>query len=173
MMQKLSDELIKKAKKVKLFLLDVDGTLTDGKIIVHSDGSESKNFNVRDGMGIAIAITKGYKFAVVSGRYSKVVEHRTSELKFHEVHQAVQNKLKVFHQILENLGLKPEETAYIGDDINDLPVMNEAGFSSAPKDADETVLAKVDFVSRFAGGDGAVRELIELVLTAKRDWELD
>jgi 3-deoxy-D-manno-octulosonate 8-phosphate phosphatase (KDO 8-P phosphatase) len=166
----LSSELSERAKAVKLFVLDVDGVLTDGKIILNDDGVESKNFNVRDGMAIAIAIRKGYEFAIISGRYSKVVERRAAELGIREVFQNAGDKLKVFHTVLAKFELHAEEAAFMGDDINDLPILRECGFSSSPSDADEHVVEEVRFVSSKAGGEGAVRELVELVLEAQKNW---
>ncbi len=168
----LSPDAQKKVKAIKLFVLDVDGVLTDGKIIINDDGVESKNFNVRDGMAMAIARRKGYRFAVISGRYSKVVEHRITELGIEEIHQNVSDKRKKFYEVLEKLGLEAKEAAFIGDDINDMPIIEVAGLSAAPKDGDESVLEKVDFVSRFNGGEGAVREFVETVLKEHRQWGL-
>lgn len=169
-MTPLTGDLFERAKGIKLFVLDVDGVLTDGNIILNDDGVESKNFNVRDGMGISIAIRKGYEFAIISGRYSKVTERRAAELGIREVFQNAGDKLKVFHSVLAKFGLKPEESAFMGDDINDLPILRVCGFSSSPSDADEHVVEEAKFVSSKAGGDGAVREMVELVLEAQKNW---
>ncbi len=163
-------DVLKKAEKIKLFVLDVDGVLTDGKIIIDDDGKESKHFNVRDGMGIAVARDIGYMFAIISGRYSKVVEHRVAELKMNEIVQGAGDKLEVFNRLLEKLGVTAEEAVFVGDDINDIPVLTAAGFSAAPADADESVKPVVDFVCNKPGGGGAVREVIELVLTVQGKW---
>lgn len=169
--KKPDPEIVKKAKKIKIIILDVDGVLTDGGIIVNDDGEESKNFYVRDGLAIVVAAKRAMKFAVISGRYSKVVEVRMSELGIHDVHQNAMNKVKVFESILAKQNLTAQEAAFIGDDVNDLDVLELAGLSCAPSDADETVKAKVNWVSSFGGGKGAVREMIELILTEQGKWD--
>ncbi|MDH5543562.1 MAG: HAD family hydrolase [Nitrospinota bacterium] len=168
----LSEELARKAKGIKLFVLDVDGVLTDGRIIVNDEGVESKNFNVRDGMALAIARRKGFHLAIISGRFSRVVEHRANELGIKDVHQGVSDKLAVFNEVLKKLGIPAEEASFIGDDINDLPPMEACGFSAAPSDADEKVKATAGYVCSKPGGNGAVRELIEVVLSAQHKWGL-
>ena len=163
--------LIKKIRQIKLIVLDVDGVLTDGRIIVNDDGVESKNFYVRDGLAIAVAILKEMKFAVISGRYSKAVELRANELGIHDVHQNVMHKLKVFESILVKLNLTLQEAAFMGDDVNDMEVLEQAGFSAAPADADEPVKSCVNWVSNFGGGKGAVREMIEMILKEQGKWD--
>ncbi len=158
------------ARDVSMIVLDVDGVLTDGKIIIDGDGRESKNFFVRDGLGIAEAVKAGYKVVIISGRNSPVVEHRARELKIHEVHQGVGDKLGVFKRVLEKHGLASGQTAFMGDDVNDLTVLNAAGFSAAPADADELVRNTVRWVSRRTGGNGAVREMIEFIMKTQHKW---
>lgn len=158
------------ARDVSMIVLDVDGVLTDGRIIVDGDGLESKNFYVRDGLAIAEAVKAGYTVVIISGRHSPVVEHRARELKIHEVHQGVGDKLGVFKKVLEKHGLVSGQTAYMGDDVNDLAVMNAAGFSAAPADADETVRSAARWVSRRNGGNGAVREMIEFIMKTQHKW---
>ncbi len=169
--KKPGPEILKKAKKIKIIILDVDGVLTDGGIIVDDNGVESKNFYVRDGLAIAVAVRRDMKFSIISGRYSKVVELRTSELGIRDVHQNAMDKVKVFESILAKQNLTPDDAAFIGDDVNDLGVLELAGLSFAPSDADETVKSKVNWVSSFGGGKGAVREMIELILTAQGKWD--
>lgn len=168
----LPSEILEKAKGIKLIVLDVDGVLTDGKIIINSEGVESKNFYVRDGMALCIAREKGYLLAIISARYSRVVEHRASELGIHEIHQNVTDKLKIFHSVLDKFKIEADQAAFIGDDVNDISVMKAVGFSAAPRDADENAKLKADFISRHAGGEGAVREFIELILTQQNNWEI-
>lgn len=158
------------ARDVTMIVLDVDGVLTDGKIIIDGDGRESKGFYVRDGLAIAEAVKAGYKVVIISGRNSPVVEHRARELKIHEVHQGISDKLGVFKQVLEKHGLTSGQTAFMGDDVNDLAVLKAAGFSAAPADADETVCASVRWVSRRNGGAGAVREMIEFIMKTHHKW---
>ncbi|MBI5637604.1 MAG: HAD-IIIA family hydrolase [Nitrospinae bacterium] len=158
------------ARGVAMFVLDVDGVMTDGKIILDGDGQESKNFYVRDGLGIAEAVKAGYKVVIISGRHSPVVEHRARELRIHEVRQGVGDKLGIFEQILEKHSLNASQAAFMGDDVNDLAVLKAAGFSAAPADADETVRAEADWVSRHNGGAGAVREMIEFIMKTQHKW---
>lgn len=158
------------ARDVSMIVLDVDGVLTDGKIIIDGDGQESKNFFVRDGLAIAEAVKAGYKVVIISGRHSPVVERRAKELKIHDVYQGVGDKLSVFKQVLEKHGLTSGQTAFMGDDVNDLAVLKAAGFAAAPADADETVRAGADWVSCRNGGAGAVREMIEFIMKTQHKW---
>ncbi|MBI3793195.1 MAG: HAD hydrolase family protein [Nitrospinae bacterium] len=167
---KLSPSLLKAAKKIELIALDVDGVLTDGKIIIDDKGAESKHFNVRDGMGIAVALKQGLQVAVISGRYSKVVEHRAKELKIPHVYQDVADKKLVFVKLLAKLKLAPVQAAFMGDDVNDAEVLSLAGFSCAPSDADDAAKASALWVSSRRGGDGAVREMCQLIMTAQGKW---
>lgn len=160
-----------KAGKIKLIVLDVDGTLTDGSIIIDNNRTESKAFNVADGFAIASAVEQGMRFAIITGRSSEVVKHRAGELKINEVHQGIRNKIEKLDEILEKYGYSYEETAYIGDDINDLPAINRAGFTACPKDADIFIKSKVDFVSNFDGGRGAVREFVKFIMEVNGKWE--
>jgi 3-deoxy-D-manno-octulosonate 8-phosphate phosphatase (KDO 8-P phosphatase) len=158
------------AGKISLFALDVDGVMTEGSITINDDGVETKSFNVRDGMAIAIALRNGFQVAIISGRYSKVVERRAAELKIQHVYQGVGEKTKVFEQLLAKLDLKPSQAAFMGDDINDVDTLRRAGFSAAPSDADPEAKKAARWVSSFAGGRGAVRELIQLVMTRQKKW---
>lgn len=158
------------AAKISLVALDVDGVMTDGKITVSDDGVESKNFYVRDGMAMVLALKHGLQIAVISGRRSKVVEHRARELKIMHVYQGAGDKLSVLKRLLVKLKLKPSRAAFMGDDINDLEAMEFAGFSAAPADADSSVLMAAGWISSFPGGGGAVRELIRLIMTSQGKW---
>ncbi|GMT42638.1 MAG: hypothetical protein IEMM0002_1049 [bacterium] len=160
------------AKKIKIIILDVDGVMTDGKIIVNDDGVESKNFHVRDGLAIALAVRNGMLFSIISGRYSKVVERRVIPLGIHDIHQNVSDKLKVFEAVLAKNNLEAEQAAFMGDDINDIDVLQKAGYSAAPSDADETVKKIVSWVSSYPGGGGAVREMIQFIMTKQKNWGL-
>jgi 3-deoxy-D-manno-octulosonate 8-phosphate phosphatase (KDO 8-P phosphatase) len=170
MTRKISQAHARLAGKISLFALDVDGVMTDGNITIHDDGTETKNFNVRDGMAIALAIKNGFQVAIISGRYSKVVDRRATELKIPHVYQDVGDKTKVFEQLLSKLDLKPSQAAFMGDDINDVETLKLAGFSGAPSDADPAAKKAALWVSSFAGGQGAVRELIQFVMTAQKKW---
>lgn len=156
---------------IKVIILDVDGTLTDGKIYYDSNGNEMKVFNVKDGMAIAQAINCGIEVGIITGRKSSIVEKRALELKIKYVYQGIHNKLEAIDEILKNRGLNYENTIYIGDDINDLDIMNRVAISACPKDACYDVLLCCDIISKFNGGEGAVREIIEIILKKQGKWE--
>jgi 3-deoxy-D-manno-octulosonate 8-phosphate phosphatase (KDO 8-P phosphatase) len=161
----------KKAKNIKLVVLDVDGTLTDGGIAIDNNGVEAKIFNVKDGFAIAQAIKYGLKFAIITGRESQIVEKRSLELKIEEIHQGVKNKMEKLDDILDKYGVSYEEVAYMGDDVNDIPAFIKAGFTGAPQDATTEVYNLADFRSRYPGGKGAVREFVEYILREQEIWE--
>ncbi len=158
-------------KKIKLLILDVDGVMTDGRIIFDSNGVESKFFNVKDGHGIKMLQRSGIEVGIVSGRQSQVVANRARELGIDRVYQGSLDKLTPYLEILETSGLADEQVAYMGDDIIDLPVMRRVGFAAAPADALEYVLQYAHFVAKNRGGWGAVREVCDLILTAQGTWE--
>ncbi|MBU2262566.1 MAG: HAD-IIIA family hydrolase [Proteobacteria bacterium] len=170
-MGEVTDErLLNKIRRVKLLILDVDGVLTDGRIIIDDAGAESKNFDVRDGHGLKILMRYGIEVALLTGRRSQVVEHRAAELGIAEVHQGIWNKAEVFAEILQRRNLAPEETAYAGDDVVDIPVLRQVGFAVAMADAVPEVCHVADYVTSCRGGRGAVRELCEMILKAQGFW---
>ncbi|MBI3812851.1 MAG: HAD hydrolase family protein [Nitrospinae bacterium] len=160
----------KKAKKIKLLILDVDGVLTDGRIIIDDRGRELKIFDVKDGQGIVLAHKTGLITAIISGRKSQVVDIRAKELGIKIVYQNSLNKIKSYEAILMKTGLKDEDTAFIGDDILDLPLMKRVGFSIAVADALPYIKDAADMVTKSGGGRGAIREAIEFILDAKGLW---
>ena len=149
---------------IRILFTDVDGSLTDGKIIISSDGIETKNFSVKDGMGINKAKKLGIVVAIITGRSSECVTIRASELQIDEVHQGVVDKVSKMDQILEKYGLSYEESAFFGDDINDIPSMQKCRVSGSPSDAEKEVLDTVSFVSPRKGGEGAARDFIEHII---------
>src|SRR6185295_17031186 len=153
-----------------LLLFDVDGVLTDGSIIVHADGSESKTFNIRDGAGIVWAQKAGLTVGLLSARLADATSVRANQLGITTVVQGAANKLAGYEQILADLGLTDEQVGYMGDDLQDLPVIRRAGFSAAPADAAPEVRAAVTWVSASGGGRGAARECIEHVLRGQGLW---
>ncbi|MEW6067932.1 MAG: HAD-IIIA family hydrolase [Nitrospirota bacterium] len=165
------DELFKKARYIKLFIIDVDGVLTNGGIILDNDGNEFKSFHVRDGHGIKMLIRAGIKVAIITGRHSKVVERRAQELGITEVFQRCYDKREAYKQLTEKYSFTDSEIAYIGDDIVDIPILKRAGFSIAVSDADEEAKAVVMMVTKKGGGKGAVREICEFILKAKGLWQ--
>jgi 3-deoxy-D-manno-octulosonate 8-phosphate phosphatase (KDO 8-P phosphatase) len=159
-----------KATRIKLLLFDVDGVLTDGTVIVHSDGTESKTFGIRDGIGMVWAQRAGLKVGLLSARMSATTPHRAAQLGITIIQQGVANKLEGYERIITDLGIGDEAVAYMGDDIVDLGVLARVGFAAAPADAVREVKKQVDWVSAHPGGRGAVRELIELILRAQQRW---
>jgi 3-deoxy-D-manno-octulosonate 8-phosphate phosphatase (KDO 8-P phosphatase) len=160
-----------KASIVKLILFDVDGVLTDGKILMHPDGTESKQFDIKDGTGLVWAQRAGLKVGVLSARSSAATAQRAAQLGITIVHQGVASKIRAYDAILRQHGLTDADVAYMGDDVLDLPVIKRAGLSASPSDAVDEVRARVDYVSRASGGAGAARELVELVLKSQDRWE--
>ncbi len=172
-MKKTKKQLEHLAKKIKLLILDVDGVLTDGGIILDNEGNEFKVFNVRDGHGIKMLIRAGVKVAIISGRQSKVVERRAKELGITEVYQKTGDKLEVYHELISRYGLKSDEVAYMGDDIVDIPLLKVVGFPIAVADADEYTKQFALLVTNNKGGRGAVREVTDLILKAQGLWPED
>ena len=160
-----------KASKIKLLLFDVDGVLTDGKVVLHADGSESKSFDIKDGTGIVWAQRAGLTVGILSARTSAATSQRAAQLGITLIHQGVKSKLDTYDQIADSLLLEDEQVAYMGDDVLDLPVLLRVGLAAAPADAVETVRSRVHWVSRCQGGAGAARELIELILRAQGRWD--
>lgn len=154
-------------RRIKLIVMDVDGVLTDGKIILTEDGREIKNFYAQDGLGIEMALKNGLIIAWITGRKSKIVEKRAKELNVKELYQNVEDKLNHLHHLIKKYNLKFSEVAYIGDDVNDLQAMNICGFSFAVYNAQKVVKDKADYICKNSGGNGAVREAINLILKAK------
>jgi 3-deoxy-D-manno-octulosonate 8-phosphate phosphatase (KDO 8-P phosphatase) len=163
--------VLSKAERIKLILFDIDGVLTDGVVVVHADGTESKNFAIRDGIAMVWAQRAGVRVGFLSARNSPTTPHRAAQLGVTLIYQGVLNKLASYEQILADLGLVDEDVAYMGDDIVDLAVLRRVGLSSAPADAVDEVRSRVDLVTAAAGGRGAGRELIELILRAQKSWD--
>ena len=169
-MKRLSAKIRHKAEKVKLLLLDVDGVLTDGRIIIDDFGVETKQFDVRDGLGIVLLMRLGIQVGFITGRSSAVVQHRASELGVRIVYQRVENKLETYRSIRENWSLQDEQIAYAGDDVVDLPVLRHVGLSITVSNGWPELFSSVDYVTSAKGGRGAVREIAELVLNAQNKW---
>jgi 3-deoxy-D-manno-octulosonate 8-phosphate phosphatase (KDO 8-P phosphatase) len=164
-------KMIKKAEKVKMIIFDIDGTLTDGSIIIDSKGNESKKFNVKDGFAIAQAVLNGIICVIITGRESEVVKIRAKELKIEEIYQGIKDKSVKIREVVKKYNIKLEETAYFGDDINDLPAFLIAGFKGCTADGVEELKEKADFISKRNGGDGAAREFVEFILREKGIWK--
>lgn len=158
-------------KQIKLLILDVDGVLTDGRIIFDSNGVESKFFNVKDGHGIKMLQRSGIEVGIISGRESQVVYNRAVELGIGQVYQKSLDKLVPYRQMLEATGLSDEQVAFMGDDVIDIPLLKRVGFAAAPADAVQEVFPLAHFISKNRGGWGAVREVCDLILKAQGNWE--
>jgi 3-deoxy-D-manno-octulosonate 8-phosphate phosphatase (KDO 8-P phosphatase) len=156
---------------IKLLLLDVDGVMTDGRITYDNDGGELKSFDVKDGHGLKLLQRAGFQVGIITGRQSEVVARRAAELGIELVYQGAKDKLVPFNDILEKLRLSPEEVAYVGDDVVDLPVMRRVGFAVTVADAVEDVKPYADLVTTHEGGRGAVREVCDLLLKKSGRWE--
>ena len=156
---------------IKLVLLDVDGTLTDGGIYRGNNGEELKRFNVKDGYVIVNAQKLGIEFGIITGRKSELVEIRSNELKIKYLYQGISEKTVILKEIMQKTELKKEEIAYMGDDLNDILIMKQSGLTGAPKDAADEVIQIADFVSEKNGGSGAVREFVEYILKKDGKWE--
>jgi len=163
----MKKEILKKATKIKLLLLDCDGVLTDGRLYFGTEGEIIKSFHVRDGQGIVNWHRAGYLSGIISGRNSKIVERRANELGIKYVRQGSTDKLSDFEEILQQTGFTAEETAYIGDDLPDIPLLTKVGLSAAVIDAASEVLVNVDLVLKNKGGNGAVREFCDFLLYSK------
>jgi 3-deoxy-D-manno-octulosonate 8-phosphate phosphatase (KDO 8-P phosphatase) len=157
-------------EQIKMLVFDVDGVLTDGTIVVHADGGESKSFNIKDGAAIVWAQRAGLPVALLSARTADATAVRAAQLGISTIVQGSANKMTGFDQILIGAGLTAGQVGYMGDDLQDLPVLRRAGFSAAPADAAAEVRAAVQWVSASGGGRGAVRECIEHVLRAQGAW---
>jgi 3-deoxy-D-manno-octulosonate 8-phosphate phosphatase (KDO 8-P phosphatase) len=160
------EDVRERAAAVRLLVLDVDGVLTDGSLLLGPDGVEHKRFHVRDGLGVKLLREAGVEVAAISGRRAPVVEERMASLGVRHVFQGSEDKLPVFRSLLDRLGLEPGSAAAIGDDLPDLPVLLNAGLAVAVADAHPRLIEHAHWVTPSAGGRGAVRELCELILAA-------
>lgn len=156
-----------KARRIKLVIFDVDGVLTDGRLILGDDGTEHKAFHVHDGLGLVLLREAGLQVAIISARNSRVTAERMAALGIEYVFQGSQDKTKTFTELLDRLQLEAHEAAYTGDDVIDLPVLNRAGLAAAVADAHALVREHADFITHAPGGRGAVREVCELILEAQ------
>ena len=160
-----------RAQRIKLLLMDCDGVLTDGQLELLENGDEQKTFHARDGQGISLFQRAGWKTGIISGRTSSAVERRAQDLKMAYVRQYAKDKVVALEEILALAGCSVEETAYIGDDVGDIPVMHRVGFAVAVADAVEETKQSAHYVTKLEGGRGAVREVTDLILKAQGRWE--
>ena len=163
--------LAKRLKKVKLIMLDNDGVMTDGRIILGDSGDEMKFFDVQDGHGLVMLRRAGLKTVMISGKTSPVNKRRMKELLFCDLYQKAIDKLVIFERVLKKYRLKPEEVCYVGDDLIDLPPMARAGFAAAVAGAVPEVRRAAHYVTKRRGGRGAVREITDLLLKTQGLWK--
>lgn len=170
-MPEVSREFADKIRAVKLVVFDVDGVLTDGRIIFSNSGEETKLFDVKDGHGIKLLMRSGIDVAIITARESEVVRRRASDLGITHVFQGMKDKKMALEELVKASGVTPGSMAYMGDDIIDLPVLKRVAFSAAVADAVSEVIERVDFVAKRPGGRGAARELAELILKVQGKWD--
>ncbi|TWT33218.1 KdsC family phosphatase [Blastopirellula retiformator] len=163
-------KLEERCKSIEFIVSDVDGVLTDGGVLLDNEGIEAKQYHIRDGLGIKVWRKAGFRFGIITGRNSQTVRLRSSELGIDVVRQGVDDKLTVANDFLKHFGLNPQQLAYIGDDLPDLPVVRIAGLGVAVNDAAAELREAAHFVTTAPGGRGAVRELVELILKAQGRW---
>ncbi len=169
--EEMSRELRDRVSKVRLMIFDVDGVLTEGRVIYLDNGTEIKEFDVQDGHGIKLLQRAGIEVALISGRACPAVEHRAAGLGIERVYQGIKQKVEVYLQLLADTGLKEHETGYMGDDLIDIPVMRRAGFSVAVPNASPHVFPYAHYVTKASGGRGAAREICEMILKARDLWD--
>ena len=163
--------LDQRCQPIRLILSDVDGVLTDGRIVFDNQGIETKRFHVRDGIGVRLWQKAGCRFGLITHRSSNIVKMRVAELEIEIIRQGIDNKLTAMRGILDELQLTPAQVCYIGDDLPDLPVVRAVGFGVAVGDACAELRQSAHYVTTLPGGAGAVRETIELILKAQSRWE--
>lgn len=161
-------ELLAKAAKIKLLICDVDGVLSDGKVYFSNQGDEIKNFNIKDGLGINLLHSAGIRVAIITGRRSAIVERRAKELGIELVFQGHTNKREAFAEIAKSLNLEAEQIAHIGDDLPDLPLMQQAGLGISVADGYSFIKQHADWITTQKGGSGAVREVADLLLFSQQ-----
>ncbi len=167
----MMEEIELKAKRLKLLILDVDGVLTDGRLFFDKNGDEYKCFHARDGHGIKLLRQTGVEVAVISGRKSQSVALRMKNLGVELVYQGHENKIAAFNEIIQTMGIKPEQAAHMGDDLLDLPVMVRVGLSIAVNDANDSVKDYADWCTKTSGGMGAVREVCDFIMQAQGTFD--
>ena len=168
----ISGDIIDRAKKVKLLILDIDGVMTDGRIIYGIYGDELKFFDVQDGFGITLLNWPGIKSVIITAKKSRIVKLRARDLKVARAYQGFVDKLKAFNKILRQFKVEPEEICFIGDDLIDLPILKRVGFAIAVPNAVGEVKESAHYITQKMGGRGAVREVCDLILKSQNKWDL-
>ncbi len=164
-------DVLRRAQKIKVILMDVDGVMTRGMIVYDSNGLEIKHFNAHDGLGIKLASLSGLKTGIISARESGTIRTRAKELKMDYLYLGRDKKLDAFRELQKDLNLEPENFCFIGDDLPDIPVLKQVGFAVAVKNASQMTRDVAQYVTKRDGGEGAVREVIEIILKAQEKLE--
>ncbi len=167
----ISNELDQRLKNIKLLILDVDGVMTDGGLTIGDDGQEYKTFHSHDGLGMKLLKASGVSLAIITGRTSNVVKKRAESTGVAHFYQGAEDKLEAFHDLMKTSGLQPEQCAFMGDDVVDLPPMLQCGLAIAVPDSPQLLLERVHYVTRKSGGRGAVREVCELIMQAQGTFD--
>ncbi|CAI07884.1 phenylphosphate carboxylase subunit delta [Aromatoleum aromaticum] len=162
---------MEQAKNIKLVILDVDGVMTDGRIVINDEGIESRNFDIKDGMGVIVLQLCGIDVAIITSKKSGAVRHRAEELKIKRFHEGIKKKTEPYAQMLEEMNISDAEVCYVGDDLVDLSMMKRVGLAVAVGDAVADVKEAATYVTTARGGHGAVREVAELILKAQGKWD--
>ena len=165
-----TDEIIRRATRIKLLLMDCDGVMTDARIWLPPDGDEQKAFHARDGQGISVWHRAGWASGIISGRASSGVERRARELNIKYVYQSAKNKLVALEEIIADARVDVDDCCFIGDDLGDVSIMRRVGLAVAVTDAAEDTKAAAHYVTKLAGGAGAVREVVEMILKTQGHW---
>lgn len=168
----ITQDILSRAKRVKLVILDIDGVMTDGRIIYSIYGDELKFFDVQDGFGITLLHRAGIKTVIITAKKSRIVKLRARDLKVAKAYQGYIDKLIAFNKILKSFRVKPEEICFIGDDIIDISVLRRVGFAVAVPNAMDEVKAASHYTTSKMGGRGAVREICDLILKSQDKWDL-
>ena len=168
----IPNEIIEKAKRVKVFIVDIDGVMTDGRIIYSGYGDELRFFDVQDGFGITLLNRAGIKTVIITAGKSKIVKHRARDLAIAKTYHGFMDKALAFDDLLKRFKVTPEEVCFIGDDLIDLPILKRAGFAVAVSNPVEEVKKLAHHITANPGGRGAVREICDLILKSQGKWDL-
>ena len=160
-----------KAEDIKLVILDVDGVMSDGRIVIDDNGVQSRNFDIKDGLGVVALQMLGVEVAIITSKRSGAVRHRAEELKIKRFYEGIRKKTEAYAEIIEDMGITDDEVCYVGDDLVDLSMMKRVGLPVAVADAVPDILEHAAYVTNARGGYGAVREVAEMILKAQGKWE--
>ena len=160
-----------KAEQIKLVILDVDGVMSDGRIVIDDNGVQQRNFDIKDGMGVVALQMLGVEVAIITSKHCGAVRHRAEELKIKRFYEGIRKKTEAYAEILEEMQITDAEVCYVGDDLVDLSMMKRVGLPVAVADAVPDVIEHADYVTKARGGYGAVREVAEMILKAQGKWD--